>query len=172
MDEISSKIELIDLRGVKDKLRSKKGWWWLFWNDLDKLEAEYRKFLYLIAEDPTKTVVPWTQALDDFWHEHILDTRKYQEDCDKIFGKLIHHNPNLPKGTEEHTKAVKSTKKSYQSNFKSKSSSGSSPIDSYVAPIDFGSSISDHSSSHSSCGSSSSSCSSSSCGSSCGGGGD
>ncbi|MFM6129989.1 MAG: hypothetical protein ACKPBV_14885 [Sphaerospermopsis kisseleviana] len=31
--------------------------------------------------------------LDDYWHNHILDTRKYAEDCDLIFGFFLHHYP-------------------------------------------------------------------------------
>lgn len=36
-----------------------------------------------------------SEPLDDIWHAHILDTKKYAEDCDKIFGKFLHHFPYL-----------------------------------------------------------------------------
>ncbi len=31
--------------------------------------------------------------VDKFWHQHILDTRKYAEDCERIFGFFFHHFP-------------------------------------------------------------------------------
>ena len=31
--------------------------------------------------------------MGEFWHFHILDTLKYQEDCDNIFGYFLHHFP-------------------------------------------------------------------------------
>ena len=31
--------------------------------------------------------------MDKFWHAHILDTRKYIEDCERVFGCYLHHFP-------------------------------------------------------------------------------
>lgn len=31
--------------------------------------------------------------MDIFWHYHILDTAKYAEDCNEIFGYFLHHYP-------------------------------------------------------------------------------
>ena len=57
-----------------------------------KVSTEYRKFLVLSLINPNKTIVPST-IIDDFWHLHILDTRKYQKDCEDSFGKFLHHFP-------------------------------------------------------------------------------
>lgn len=122
------KIQEIDLESVKGKLKERKGWWWGLWHSVTHLEEEYRRFLYLIAEDPKRTVVPWSQALDDFWHEHILDTRKYREDCERVFGEMIHHNPHLPKGTKEHARATLETRRAYHSSFASSPSCSSMPF--------------------------------------------
>lgn len=188
-------IEKLDLGSVTDRFADKKGWWWRLWHTAEKVEAEYRQFLYLIATNPGKTVVPWSQDLDDYWHTHILDTVKYKADCEAIAGRAIDHNPHLPQGTPEQAAAFKDTKTMYREAFKDKadaqragSSSSSAAGCGTVMPIIFcgtvaapppsssyssGSSCSSGSSgSGSSCGSSSaSSCGSSSCGSSCGGGG-
>lgn len=110
-------IKNLDLSKVKEKLRSKKGFWWRLKNNVDKLEAEYRQFLYLAAINLTEVVVPWTQNLDDFWHEHILDTAKYAKDCETIFGKMFHHNPHLPVGTTEQVNAFNKTKEMYKESF-------------------------------------------------------
>lgn len=175
------KIQSLPLNLVKDKLRSKKSWWWLLWHNLDKIEVEYRQFLYLIAKNPGQTVVPWSEAMDDFWHEHILDTAKYEKDCNEIFGRYIHHNPHLSVGSRPQVVAFAQTKKMYKDAFggKVKNSSYSSHSDVSCSVMVFCGSDS-HSSSHSShshgsscgasCGSSGSSCGAS-CGASCGGGG-
>jgi hypothetical protein len=31
--------------------------------------------------------------VDKFWHGHILDTMKYAEDCQRVFGYFLHHFP-------------------------------------------------------------------------------
>jgi hypothetical protein len=61
--------------------------------------------------NPQQCIVPWYEELDNLWHEHILDTRKYEIDCRNIFGSIIHHNPNLPKGTVNHTNHWAETKR-------------------------------------------------------------
>ena len=40
----------------------------------------------------TVPIVP-SKEVDGFWHQHILDTRKYAEDCDTLFGFFLHHFP-------------------------------------------------------------------------------
>jgi hypothetical protein len=115
-----AKIDDLDLTTVKAKLKSKKGRVWKWRNDLDKLEKEYKQFLYLIAANPGETVVPWSEPMDDLWHEHILDTQKYHDDCMKIFGKYIHHNPHLPIGSASQKKAFKKTQEMYKEAFKKK----------------------------------------------------
>lgn len=117
MHEKRRLVESLDLNSVKKKFLSKKSWWWTLRNDTDELEKEYRQFLFLVSTNLDKNVVPWSRDLDDFWHEHILDTRKYDADCKKICGQYIHHDPNFKKGTAKHEYAIKETKKIYQGAF-------------------------------------------------------
>lgn len=65
-----------------------------------RISAEYKKYLTLCLENPEAAVVP-ARDIDDFWHLHILDTRKYAEDCDKIFGSFLHHFPYFGMRGEE-----------------------------------------------------------------------
>ncbi|MCF6253740.1 MAG: hypothetical protein L3J38_03220, partial [Thiomicrorhabdus sp.] len=46
----------------------------------------------MCLENPDFPVVP-SSHVDDFWHFHILDTLKYQEDCNAVFGYFLHHFP-------------------------------------------------------------------------------
>jgi hypothetical protein len=55
-------------------------------------EIDYRRFLALNLLYPSTTLVV-NKILDDYWHQHILDTHKYAADCDKLFGFFLHHYP-------------------------------------------------------------------------------
>lgn len=57
-----------------------------------EVETWYRRFLYLCALYPEHALVP-CEAVDEFWHTHILDTLKYHKDCDSLFGFYLHHFP-------------------------------------------------------------------------------
>ncbi|MBB1419681.1 hypothetical protein H5187_20775 [Pseudoalteromonas sp. SG44-1] len=64
------------------------------WNTelCDFAELEYRKFLSLKKWYPKLSLVP-SKLVDKFWHEHILDTRSYMDDCECLFGFYLHHYP-------------------------------------------------------------------------------
>ncbi len=117
-------IAELNLESVRGKFAFRKGWWWRLGNDPQRVEKEYRQFLYLIVTHPGETVVPWSRDVDDFWHEHILNTAKYAADCDAIMGCMIHHNPHLPEGTREHSKAFFATRAMYWDAFKARISEG------------------------------------------------
>ncbi|MGD1865537.1 MAG: glycine-rich domain-containing protein [Phormidesmis sp.] len=53
---------------------------------------QYRRFLFLSKHYPGHRVVP-SREVDEVWHTHILDTAKYREDCDILFGKFMDHWP-------------------------------------------------------------------------------
>lgn len=57
-----------------------------------RVADEYRKYLILCVEHPRAAVVP-SNFVDEFWHLHILDTQKYQADCDEYLGFFLHHFP-------------------------------------------------------------------------------
>lgn len=58
----------------------------------DVAEPEYRRFLALKVFYPGLSLVP-SKQVDEIWHAHILDTRAYREDCEKVFGRFIDHYP-------------------------------------------------------------------------------
>ena len=59
-----------------------------------KAIAQYLAFLYLTDCYPDRQLVPSVEV-DRVWHCHILDTSKYAEDCQFLFGYMIHHFPYL-----------------------------------------------------------------------------
>jgi hypothetical protein len=36
-----------------------------------------------------------TGAIDEIWHNHVMDTMKYAEDCQNAFGHFLHHCPSF-----------------------------------------------------------------------------
>jgi hypothetical protein len=57
------------------------------------VELAYRRFLALIAVDPSGHYGMAQGDVDELWHEHILDTVDYQAMCRTVFGRMIHHCP-------------------------------------------------------------------------------
>lgn len=101
------RILALELESVRKRLWGKRGLLWKIKNDSLRLEKEYRQFLYLIVRNPGVTIVPWSQGLDDFWHEHILDTAKYAADCEYLgtdSSIIIRTFPNSPKDIKRHTR--------------------------------------------------------------------
>ncbi|MDO8483189.1 MAG: hypothetical protein Q7S86_05235 [bacterium] len=84
-------IDALDFAAIKQKLQDPHhglGW---DKSKVDRIELMYRRFLFLQTTTPD-AIVPTTD-IDDFWHQHILDTRKYPRDCQNAFGFLLHHFP-------------------------------------------------------------------------------
>lgn len=78
------------------------------------LEREYRRFLCLAfmslqSEQPFMCRPP--PLIDEVWHQHILFTRKYAEDCHMIGGTFLHHYPetsyNILNEQEKYDSAIK-----------------------------------------------------------------
>ncbi|MEL6193852.1 MAG: hypothetical protein AAFR66_17450, partial [Bacteroidota bacterium] len=84
----------------------------------EKAISEYQDFLCVSYFRKGKILVVPSEEVDEVWHTHIMDTRKYASDCEKAFGRLIHHSPYLgldeEKGEEELQRAIKSTRKAYK----------------------------------------------------------
>lgn len=92
LDEVVAGIQALDLDAIKFKLMDAeegKGW---SRETVDRVEVEYKRFLVLLVKYPDAVVAP-SKEVDAFWHGHILDTMKYAEDCERVFGYFVHHFP-------------------------------------------------------------------------------
>jgi hypothetical protein len=91
IDEAKSRIDMLDLDCIKVKLMdSDEGEGWDR-ETVERLDREYRRFLFLTVTRP-ESIVP-SKEVDAFWHAHILDTQKYAADCEHMFGFFVHHFP-------------------------------------------------------------------------------
>jgi hypothetical protein len=85
-------IQVLDLDPIKLKLMdAEEGQGWSR-EYADRMEIAYKRYLTLLVKFPQETVAP-TKDVDKFWHGHILDTMKYAEDCEQVFGFFLHHFP-------------------------------------------------------------------------------
>lgn len=116
MDDINA----LNFVMLKLKLQDKEegqGWSPELCNDA---EFEYKRFLALKRLYPDKDIVP-NEAIDKFWHQHILDTYQYAKDTENVFGYFLHHYPyfgmNGLQDAQNLTDAFEETKDLYYKHF-------------------------------------------------------
>jgi len=104
-DNAIAAIDCLDLSKAKNRLMlsSPRG---KNWSTEEAAIAEkwYKRFLILCAKYPDRTLIP-SVLIDEVWHQHVLDTRQYPQDCQTIFGEFIHHDPYFG-STEEGAKRL------------------------------------------------------------------
>src|SRR5438309_11041082 len=120
VEQVIAAIEALDLDPIKLKLMdSEEGQGWSR-EYADRMELAYKRFLTLLATHPKETLAP-CKDVDKFWHGHILDTLKYAEDCDTVFGRFLHHFPYFGmRGAEDAAnlaKAAETTRRLYRQEF-------------------------------------------------------
>jgi hypothetical protein len=72
------------------------------WNRKQAMQAiaQYIGFLCLLYLYPNLRCVP-TQTVDEVWHIHICQTRKYRQDCQVLFQRYLDHDPCMDLSAEE-----------------------------------------------------------------------
>jgi len=120
VEQVVAAIRALDLDPIKFKLMDPEegqGWSRAY---ADRLEVAYRGFLTLLVTHPGETLAP-CKDVDNFWHGHILDTLKYAEDCDRVFGCFLHHFPYFGmRGDEDAAnlaRAAETTRRLYREQF-------------------------------------------------------
>lgn len=112
--------EEIDLGSVSTAMVEKHGW---SGARAEAAKNEYLRSLTLLQRRPGFILAPWLDEqgrddLDQFWHQHILETAKYASDCQSLFGRMIHHNPHVERGSEIEIEAVHKTRRLYARTFR------------------------------------------------------
>lgn len=87
-----ARVEQLDLGPIRYKLvlDSDASPWTL--ERANAVEKQYRAYLALTLAFPERSLAP-SKEIDAFWHQHILDTEKYAQDCELICGRFLHHFP-------------------------------------------------------------------------------
>ncbi|WP_234488490.1 MULTISPECIES: hypothetical protein [Oxynema] len=87
-----TRIKQLDLGPIAYKLmhpETGSGW---TRDRVSRALTRYLMFLCLLYLYPHLAIAP-NREIDRVWHQHILDTSKYAEDCQMLFGRFIHHFP-------------------------------------------------------------------------------
>ena len=117
--QLPEQIRNLDLAPIRMKLMQLepegKGW-----TEEQTIEADlwYRRYLAVCLKYGDQPNVPnW--VIDQFWHQHILDTKKYMADSDAVFGGYLHHYPyfGLNGDAQERDEAFDDTNKFYRIEF-------------------------------------------------------
>ena len=88
---LPEEILKLNLERLKQKISCSIGNAMLL-DEWNAAELEYRRFLALKVFYPGISLIP-SYKVAKLWQAHILDTRAYREDCEKIFGRFIDHYP-------------------------------------------------------------------------------
>jgi hypothetical protein len=106
--DLKAKVDLLDLEPIAFKLvypEDGQGW---TPEKAYRLIELYRCFLVLNEIYPNISIVP-SKEIDKVWHAHILDTAKYREDCQRVFGRFVDHFPYFGMRGEEDAKNLQTT---------------------------------------------------------------
>ena len=102
--EFIDRLKNIDLEPIIFHLVNYKDTQWTL-EQAEQVSQMYLGFLYLSWKYPNKAIVP-SKAVDKFWHQHILDTQKYHQDCQMVFGYYVHHFPYFGMRGQEDVNAL------------------------------------------------------------------
>ncbi len=91
IEDAKAYIDAIDFSMVIKKMVEHQGW---LQDEAEAVCRLYRNFLFLNKKySDNQHSLPPSEEIDEFWHNHILDTQNYRKDCDVIFGKYLDHYP-------------------------------------------------------------------------------
>ncbi len=91
IDETRQLIDSLDLNPIIERMIKVCNW---SRKQAELASQQYRNFLYLKKKYGSENTLPPSVDIDEFWHNHILHTKKYFEDCLTIFGEFLHHHPH------------------------------------------------------------------------------
>jgi len=91
-ERIFNQILRWDMTREKEYLKNKQGY--IDSDYLNQMELEYKKFVFLMTLYTDK-VLPISENIDDMWHIHVLNTKRYAKFCVEATERLIHHNPTV-----------------------------------------------------------------------------
>lgn len=117
IDSIMNRVNELDFTPHGYKLQKEYGW---SQEKINHTIGLYKEWLVLQVLYEYLSFAP-SELIDEFWHVHILDTRKYLNDCNVIKGEFIHHYPYFGLTEQENETVLESgfelTKKLYMHHF-------------------------------------------------------
>jgi hypothetical protein len=121
-EQVLAAIQALDVEPVKVRMMDPvRGEGWTR-ERADAVEITYKNFLSMLVKHPEEAEeIAMSEDTDEFWHTHILQTRKYADDCEEMFGTYLHHSPHLEDITSEYMQkkvaSVEKTRRLYAEEF-------------------------------------------------------
>src|SRR5688572_2404291 len=120
--EVIAAIQALDLEPVKLRMMDAQlgeGWTREY---ADSIGIAYKTYLTMLVKYPDDAEdILLSEDVDEFWHTHILQTRKYMQDCQNVFGNYLHHEPHVGEVTsadiERRTVQAEKTRQLYEREF-------------------------------------------------------
>jgi hypothetical protein len=122
VEQVIAAIHALDLESVKVRMMDPElgeGWTREY---AEGIEQGYRNYLTMLAkyQDHAEDIL-LSKDVDEFWHTHILQTIKYSEDCERVFGTYLHHNPHVgerkPEDLQKRAALAEKTRRLYRQEF-------------------------------------------------------
>jgi len=122
VEQVVAAIQALDLESVKLRAMDAElgeGWSREY---ADSIEVAYKNYLTMLAkyQDHAEDIL-LSKDVDEFWHTHILQTMKYADDCEQVFGNFLHHDPHVGERTvadiERRVALAEKTRQLYQREF-------------------------------------------------------
>ena len=121
-DAVISAIRALDLESVKSRVMDQElgeGWSREYAESVDQA---YRHYLAMLVKYPEHAEdIMLSKDVDEFWHTHILQTVKYADDCQAVFGNFLHHDPHIgprtPADLEKRAALADKTRRLYEQEF-------------------------------------------------------
>jgi hypothetical protein len=82
-----------------------------------RAEYWYRAHLYMATTNGGRSLGGIARDADVIWHMHILDSRKYRQDTNHIYGAYLEHTPSYHYAAGQLSKMLDSTKDAYKAEF-------------------------------------------------------
>ena len=123
LEQVIKAIEALDLEPVKQRVMDAElgeGWTREY---AESIEHGYKNYLAMLAkyQEHAEDIL-LSKDVDEFWHTHILQTIKYTEDCERVFGTYLHHAPHIgevtPADVEKRIALAEKTRRLYQREFR------------------------------------------------------
>jgi len=120
--EVIAAIHALDLESVKLRMMDAElgeGWTREY---ADSIEVAFKHYLTMLVkyQDDAEDIM-LSKDVDEFWHTHILQTVKYSQDCQAVFGTYLHHNPHIGERTaadlEKRAALAEKTRSLYEREF-------------------------------------------------------
>jgi hypothetical protein len=122
VEQVIAAIRALDLESVKVRMMDPElgeGWTREY---AEGIEQGYRNYLTMLAkyQDHAEDIL-LSKDVDEFWHTHILQTMKYSEDCESVFGTYLHHSPHVgerkPEDLQKRAALAEKTRRLYRQEF-------------------------------------------------------